>query len=42
VASNGGPIKTGALCRTDRVAKYNQLFRNEQQLGLLAVQEGSG
>lgn len=33
VATNAGQIKTGSLCRTDRVAKYNQLLRIEQQLG---------
>ena len=33
VATNAGQIKTGSLCRTDRVAKYNQLLRIEDQLG---------
>ena len=33
VAANCGQIKTGALARTDRVAKYNQLLRIEEQLG---------
>ncbi len=33
VATNAGQIKTGSLSRTDRVAKYNQLLRIEQQLG---------
>lgn len=33
VATNAGQIKTGSLCRTDRVAKYNQLLRIEGQLG---------
>ncbi|MDR0888652.1 MAG: phosphopyruvate hydratase [Coriobacteriales bacterium] len=33
VAVNSGQIKTGAPCRTDRVAKYNQLLRIEEQLG---------
>ncbi|MFP3902699.1 MAG: phosphopyruvate hydratase [Armatimonadota bacterium] len=33
VAVNGGQIKTGAPCRSDRVAKYNQLLRIEQMLG---------
>jgi enolase len=33
VASNAGQIKTGAPCRTDRVAKYNQLLRIEEALG---------
>lgn len=34
VATNAGQIKTGSLCRTDRVAKYNQLLRIEEQLGV--------
>jgi len=33
VATNAGQIKTGSLCRTDRVAKYNQLLRIEEDLG---------
>lgn len=33
VAVNAGQIKTGSLCRTDRVAKYNQLLRIHEQLG---------
>jgi enolase len=33
VASRAGQIKTGAPCRTDRVAKYNQLLRIEEELG---------
>jgi enolase len=33
VASGAGQIKTGSLCRSDRVAKYNRLLRIEQQLG---------
>lgn len=33
VATNAGQIKTGSLCRTDRIAKYNQLLRLEEQLG---------
>ena len=33
VATNAGQIKTGAPARTDRVAKYNQLLRLEEQLG---------
>ncbi len=33
VATNAGQIKTGSLCRTDRVAKYNQLLRIEEELG---------
>ncbi|MFZ2315154.1 MAG: phosphopyruvate hydratase [Gammaproteobacteria bacterium] len=34
VATNAGQIKTGSLCRTDRVAKYNQLLRIQEQLGV--------
>jgi enolase len=37
VATNSGQIKTGSLCRTDRMAKYNQLLRIEEMLGNLAV-----
>ena len=33
VAAATGQIKTGSLCRTDRVAKYNQLLRIEEKLG---------
>ena len=33
VATNAGQIKTGSMSRTDRVAKYNQLLRIEDQLG---------
>ncbi len=33
VATNAGQIKTGSLCRTDRIAKYNQLLRIEEALG---------
>ena len=33
VATNAGQIKTGAPSRTDRVAKYNQLLRIEEELG---------
>jgi len=33
VATGAGQIKTGSLCRTDRVAKYNQLLRIEEELG---------
>ncbi|MDD4169352.1 MAG: phosphopyruvate hydratase [Desulfotomaculaceae bacterium] len=40
VATNAGQIKSGAPCRTDRVAKYNQLIRIEEQLGPLAVYKG--
>jgi enolase len=40
VATNAGQIKTGSLCRTDRVAKYNQLLRIEEELGSAAVYGG--
>ncbi|OGW15470.1 MAG: phosphopyruvate hydratase [Nitrospinae bacterium RIFCSPLOWO2_12_FULL_47_7] len=40
VAVNAGHIKTGSLCRTDRVAKYNQLLRIEEILGSTAVFKG--
>jgi len=33
VATNAGQIKTGSLCRSDRIAKYNQLIRIEELLG---------
>lgn len=36
VACNAGQIKTGAPCRSDRVAKYNQLLRIEEELGAVA------
>ncbi|MBI2441912.1 MAG: phosphopyruvate hydratase [Lentisphaerae bacterium] len=37
VAVNAGQIKTGSVCRTDRVCKYNQLLRIEEQLGPKAI-----
>jgi enolase len=40
VATNAGQIKTGSLSRTDRVAKYNQLLRIEEELGADAVYPG--
>ena len=40
VATNSGQIKTGAPSRTDRVAKYNQLLRIEEELGDVAVYPG--
>jgi enolase len=40
VATNAGQIKTGSLCRTDRVAKYNQLLRIEEELGANAIYGG--
>ena len=40
VGTNAGQIKTGSLCRTDRVAKYNQLLRIEEELGAIAIYPG--
>ncbi|MES6412924.1 phosphopyruvate hydratase, partial [Cutibacterium acnes] len=40
VATNCGQIKTGSLARSDRLAKYNQLLRIEQQLGSQAKYAG--
>src|SRR3954469_1652819 len=40
VATNAGQIKTGSLCRTDRIAKYNQLLRIAEELGDNAVYGG--
>jgi len=40
VATGAGQIKTGSLCRTDRVAKYNELLRIEEELGPEAVYAG--
>lgn len=40
VATNAGQIKTGAPCRTDRVAKYNRLLNIENDLGSIAVYPG--
>jgi len=40
VACNTGQIKTGAPCRSDRVAKYNQLLRIEEELETQAVYAG--
>ncbi len=37
VATNAGQIKTGSLCRTDRVAKYNRLLQIEEELGDNAI-----
>jgi enolase len=42
VATNAGQIKTGAPCRSERVAKYNQLLRIEEQLGAEATYPGLG
>jgi enolase len=40
VATNAGQIKTGSLSRSDRIAKYNQLLRIEEELGAAAVYKG--
>ncbi len=40
VATNAGQIKTGSLSRTDRIAKYNELLRIEEELGKTAVFNG--
>ena len=40
VATNAGQIKTGAPCRSERVAKFNQLLRIEEELGSTAVYAG--
>ena len=40
VATNAGQIKTGSLSRTDRIAKYNQLLRIEEELGDAAIYPG--
>jgi enolase len=40
VATAAGQIKTGSLCRSDRVAKYNQLLRIEEELGIEAKYPG--
>jgi enolase len=40
VALNAGQIKTGAPCRSERTAQYNQLFRIEEELGNSAIYAG--
>ncbi len=40
VATNAGQIKTGSLSRTDRIAKYNQLLRIEDELGEIGIYNG--
>src|SRR3546814_2893016 len=42
VATNCGQIKTGSLARSDRLAKYNQLIRIEEELGASARYAGTG
>ena len=41
VATNCGQIKTGSLARSDRLAKYNQLIRIEEELGTAATYAGN-
>ncbi|HET8613386.1 MAG TPA: phosphopyruvate hydratase, partial [Sphingomonas sp.] len=41
VATNCGQIKTGSLARSDRLAKYNQLIRIEEELGPAARYAGA-
>ncbi len=41
VGTAAGQIKTGSMSRSDRVAKYNQLLRIEDELGVLAVYDGA-
>jgi enolase len=40
--TNAGQIKTGSLSRSDRLAKYNQLLRIEEELDAMAVYAGRG
>ncbi|MGQ9473248.1 MAG: phosphopyruvate hydratase [Candidatus Caldatribacteriaceae bacterium] len=42
VGCNVGQIKTGSLCRSERIAKYNQLLRVEEDLGSAAIFRGKG
>ena len=41
MATNAGQIKTGSMSRSDRIAKYNQLLRIEEELGENAVYAGT-
>ena len=41
VATNCGQIKTGSMSRSDRIAKYNQLLRIEEELGASAIYGGT-
>jgi len=41
VATNAGQIKTGSLCRSERVAKFNELLRIEEELGEIGVFPGA-
>jgi len=40
VATNAGQIKTGSMCRSDRIAKYNELLRIDEELGSMAIYPG--
>ncbi|MGD9327704.1 MAG: phosphopyruvate hydratase, partial [Cyclobacteriaceae bacterium] len=42
VATNSGQIKTGSMSRSDRMAKYNQLLRIEEELGEVAIYPQKG
>ena len=42
VATDTGQIKTGSLSRSERIAKYNQLLRIEEELGSSALYRGKG
>ncbi|MCE1273469.1 MAG: phosphopyruvate hydratase [Chlorobiales bacterium] len=42
VATNAGQIKTGSMSRSDRMAKYNELLRIEEELGRMAIYPGIG
>jgi len=41
VATNAGQIKTGSLCRSERIAKYNELLRIDEELGSVAMYPGA-
>jgi enolase len=41
VATNAGQIKTGSLCRSERVAKYNELLRIDEELGSVSIYPGA-
>ena len=41
VATNAGQIKTGSMSRSDRMAKYNQLLRIEEELGPVGIFNGA-
>jgi len=40
VGTSAGQIKTGSLCRSDRISKYNRLLRIQEQLGDKAIYNG--